>query len=157
MTFASRLRFPVPRATCPGMTDLLALADPLALPRFPDLVPDRIVPAVRTAIAQAEAAVARIVAERPATFADAWLPYERADTALDALWSAVSHLHGVADTPELRAAHAEGQALLVEHAMAVAQNRDLYDVFVALEASPAFADLAAEDRVAVERALRAFR
>jgi oligopeptidase A len=139
------------------MTDLLALADPLALPRFPELTPDRIVPAVRAAIEQAEAVVARLVAEKPTTFAQAWLPYERADTAMDALWSAVSHLHGVADTPELRAAHAEGQALLVEHGVAVAQNRDLYEVFVALAASPAFADLATEDRVAVERALRGFR
>ena len=139
------------------MTDLLALADPLALPRFADLAPDRIVPAVRAAIAQGQAAVDRVVAERPTTFADAWLPYERAETAADALWSAVSHLHGVADTPELRAAHAEGQALLVEYGMAVAQNRALYEVFVALAASPEFATLALEDRVAVERALRGFR
>lgn len=139
------------------MTDLLALADPLALPPFPDLTPDRIVPAVRAAIAQGEAVVARLVAERPATFAEAWLPYERAETATDALWSAVSHLHGVADTPELRAAHAEGQALLVEHGMAVAQNRALFDVFTALAATPEFAALALEDRVAVERALRGFR
>jgi oligopeptidase A len=133
------------------------LADPLILPPFPDLTPDRIVPAVRAAITQAEAVTTRLVADKPTTFADAWLPYERADTAMDALWSAVSHLHGVADTPELRAAHAEGQALLVEHAMATAQNRDLYEVLAALAASPAFADLATEDRVAVERALRGFR
>ena len=137
------------------MTD--TLADPLTLPPFPDLTPDRIVPVVRAAIAQGEAVVARLVAEKPTSFADAWLPYERADTATDALWSAVSHLHGVADTPELRAAHADGQALLVEHAMATAQNRDLYEVLAALAASPAFADLATEDRVAVERALRGFR
>lgn len=139
------------------MTDLLALADPLALPPFPDLTPDRIVPAVRAAIAQHAAVVERLVAERPETFADAWLPYERAETAVEALWSAVSHLHGVADTPALRAAHAEGQGLLVEYGMATAQNRALYEVFAALAASPAFATLATEDRVAVERALRGFR
>ncbi|KAK0331480.1 hypothetical protein LTR94_028762, partial [Friedmanniomyces endolithicus] len=46
---------------------------------------------------------------------------------------------------------------LVEHAMAVAQNRDLYDVLTALEASPGFAALPQADRVAVEHAIRDFR
>ena len=72
------------------------------------------------------------------------------------LWSSVSHLHGVADTPELRAAHAEGQQRLVENNMKVGQNRDLYDVLVALSVSPGFADLAPADRVAVEHAIRDF-
>ncbi|MCP3734621.1 M3 family metallopeptidase [Sphingomonas sp. RP10(2022)] len=132
------------------------LLDPLALPPFPDIVPDAILPALDRAIAEHEAVIATLTAERPGTFVDAWLPYERANTALMALWSAVSHLHAVADTPELRAVHAEAQARLVEHNMQVEQNRDLYEVFVALAASPDFAALSDADRIAVEQAIRDF-
>jgi oligopeptidase A len=132
------------------------LADPLALPAFTKITPEAIAPALDAVLAEHEAAVARVVRDRPATFEAAWMPLERAESQIDALWSAVSHLRGVADTPELRAAHAAGQERLVAHGMAVAQNRDLYDVLVALSAAPAFAALPDADRVAVEHAIRDF-
>ncbi|MCU6453182.1 M3 family metallopeptidase [Sphingomonas sp. A2-49] len=132
------------------------LLDTLALPRFAEITPALIAPALDAAIADHAATVAAITTARPTTFAEAWLPLERANVALDAIWSAVSHLHAVADTPALRAAHAEGQARLVENAMAVGQNRDLYDVLVALSVSPDFAGLPVADRVAVEHAIRDF-
>jgi oligopeptidase A len=132
------------------------LLDPLALPRFAEITPDLIAAALEVRIAEHDATVAALTAERPTDFASAWLPYERAETALNAIWSTVSHLHGVADTPELRAAHAEGQRRLVEYNMQVGQNRDLYDMLAALSVSPGFADLSAADRVAVEHAIRDF-
>ena len=136
------------------MTD--PLLDPLALPPFPAITPDAILPALERAIPRHEAVVADVTATRPTVFADAWLPLERAEAEIDALWAAVSHLHGVADTPELRAAHAAGQERLVENAMKVGQNRDLYEVLVALSAAPEFAGLPTADRVAVEHAIRDF-
>lgn len=135
-------------------TDLL---DPTALPDYAALTPATIARALDAAIARHAEAVATVTRERPTDFAAAWLPLERAEAAIDALWSAVSHLRGVADTPELRAAHAAGQEKLVEHSMRVAQNRDLYEVLTALEASAAFAALPRQDRVAVEHAVRDFR
>jgi oligopeptidase A len=132
------------------------LLDTLSLPRFADLAPDQIAPALDEAIARHEAMVEALTTARPTDFAGAWLPYERANTEIGAIWSAVSHLHGVADTPELRAAYAEGQKRLVENDMKVGQNRDLYEVFVALSVSPAFASLPEADRVAVEHAIRDF-
>lgn len=132
------------------------LLDPLALPDFAALTPDAIAPALDAAIARHAEAVATVTRDRPTTFEEAWLPLERAEAAIDALWSAVSHLRGVADTPELRAAHAAGQERLVQHSMAVAQNRDLYEVLTALQVSPAFAELPQADRVAVEHAIRDF-
>jgi len=133
-----------------------ALLDPLTLPRFDLITPDVILPTLDAAIAEHEAVIERLTATRPTTFAEAWLPYERANTMLGGFWSAVSHLHGVADTPELRAAHAEGQKRLVANGMKVAQNRDLYDVLVALTVSPGFAALPDADRIAVEHAVRDF-
>ncbi|WP_076070631.1 M3 family metallopeptidase [Sphingomonas montana] len=132
------------------------LLDPMALPPFADLTSDAIPPALDAAIDRHRAVVATLVAERPTTFAEVWLPLERATNAIDALWSGVSHLQGVADTPELRAAHAEAQKRIVENNVQVSQNRDLYDVLVALSVSPDFASLGDADRIAVENAIRDF-
>ena len=133
-----------------------SLLDPHNLPRFSELDPAAIEGALDKALADYEAVVAQITASKPTSFADIWLPMERADTAIDALWSAVSHLQAVADTPELRAAHVQGHARLVEVITRVQQNRELYDVFVALTATPEFAALGQADRAAVEHAIRDF-
>ena len=136
------------------MTPTNPLLDALALPHFDTITPDAIPPALDAAIAEHEAVVARLVETRPTRFAEVWLPLERANNLLTAIWSAVSHLNGVADTPELRAAYMAGQERLTEHYMHVEQNRDLYDVLVALSVSPEFAMLPDADRVAVEHAIR---
>jgi oligopeptidase A len=133
------------------------LLDPIRLPCFSALTADAVGPALDAALSAYQAVVDRLIAEKPTTFNEAWLPFERAGTAIDALWSAVAHLKSVADTPPLRAAHSAGQARLVEVMTRVAQNRDLYDLFVALTKTAAFAELPAADRVAVKRTVRDFR
>lgn len=136
---------------------MTALLDPLSLPRFSALTAEAIGPVLDTALADYEAVVERLVIEKPTTFEEVWLPFERATTAIDTLWSAVSHLKAVADTPALRVAHAAGQARLVEVMTRVSQNSALHKLLVDLSATPAFAQLPDADRVAVERAIRDFR
>lgn len=133
------------------------LLDTLALPRFDEIRPDQIAPALEELIAEHQAVVSRVIASEARSFADVWMPLERADTAIDSLWSTVAHLHGVADTPELRAAYAVGQARLVEHQMHVMQNQALYEVLVALTATDDFAARSQTDRAAVEHMVRDFR
>jgi len=132
------------------------LLDTAGLPHFDAIMPEQIAPALNKVLADHHAVVSAITKERPNDFAHAWLPLERADTAIDAVWSTVSHLKGVADTPELRAAHAAGQELLVQNRMEVLQNRDLYDVLVGLSNTDEFTVLPDADQIAVERAIREF-
>ena len=132
------------------------LLDPQRLPDFPALTPDAIAAALDEALAEHRSVVSDLVAHRPTTFAEAWLPYERADEAVGALWSAVSHLHAVADAPKLRAAYAAGQQRLVENHLSTMQNRGLYEVFAGIAASPAFTRLADEDRLSLQHAIRDF-
>lgn len=136
---------------------LEALCSPVQLPLFDKLTPDQILPALDRAIAEQDAVVARLTAERPTTFEAAWMPLERAALGIDALWLTVSHLHRVADTPALREAYAKGTQRLVEAGTRLRQNRDVHDVLVALSATPAFAARPDADRVAVERAIRDFK
>lgn len=130
------------------------LADATTLPAFTAITPDAIAPALDMVIALQDAQLAEIARTAPENFAEAWLPLERSQIAVDALWSAVSHLQAVADTPALRRAHAEGQAKLVQSNMRVRQNKSIHDLLVRLAESDEFARLPGADRVAVERAIR---
>jgi oligopeptidase A len=130
------------------------LADATTLPPFPALTPDAIGPAIAAVLAARDATVEHLVRTAPRDFAEAWLPLERSNVAITALWSAVSHLQAVADTPALREAHAAGQAELVEASMRIQQNGGLHDLYVKLAATPDFAALPQADRVAVEHAIR---
>lgn len=130
--------------------------DPRLLPRFADISPDQILPAIDAAIAEHQAVVADIVARRPSKFPEIWMPIERVANLIDAVWWTVSHLNGVADSPELRAAHAEAQRRLIDNEMEFGQNRDLYDLLVGLTKSSGFADLHQADQVVVKRTIRDF-
>ncbi|WP_446653722.1 M3 family metallopeptidase [Blastomonas sp.] len=140
------------------MTDTTnPLLDTRALPRFAEITAAHIAPALDDALARHAATIETLVRDKPVAFAEAWLPLERAEAELGAIWAAVSHLHSVADSPELRAAYQEGEQRLVTNSIMVGQNRELYEVFEALAATPEFAALPQADRVAVEHALRDFR
>lgn len=133
------------------------LLNTLELPRFAEIRPDQIEAALDRVIADHQAVVDALVANRPINFEDAWMPLERAEVAIEGVWSVISHLHGVADTPELRAAFVAGQERLVANYLQVMQNKDLYDVLVALTATSEFAARSDQDRAAVEHILRDFR
>lgn len=133
------------------------LLDTLELPRFADIRVDQIEAALDKVIADHQAVVRMLVDAKPRTFGEAWMPLERANAAIDGVWSAVSHLHGVADTPELRAAFVAGQARLVDNYLQVMQNEALYDVLAAMTTTNDFAAHPDTDRAAVEHMLRDFR
>ncbi|WP_332307333.1 MULTISPECIES: M3 family metallopeptidase [Sphingomonas] len=124
-----------------------------ALPDFAAITPDTIVPTLDALLAERDAAADAAKAAEP-SFAATWLPVEQADVALDNFWSSVWHLHAVADTPELRAAHAAGQAVLTERGIAAQQDRAMFDTLRSLAVTPDFAQLDDADRVAVERSIR---
>ncbi|WP_033925664.1 M3 family metallopeptidase [Sphingomonas sp. 35-24ZXX] len=133
------------------------LADTRGLPRFAEITAAHVAPALDEALARHAATVAALVRDKPTGFAEAWLPFERAEAELGAIWAAVSHLHAVADSPELRTAYQQGEERLVTNGIMVAQNRDLFELFEALSKTDEFAALPQADRVAVEHALRDFR
>jgi len=133
------------------------LLDPLVLPRFSELTPAAIDTALDEALATHAAVIADLTERRPTRFAEVWLPYERAEVVIDALWSAVTHVHLVADTPELREAYDRGLVRIVENSIKVAQNREFYEVLAMLAETEEFRALPQEDQVAVLHAIRGFR
>ena len=139
------------------MTSLNPLLADTDLPDFAAIDAAHVVPAIEEAIEQHRAAIAQITAGQADDFGSVILTAERADFLLSRTWSPVGHLAGVADTPELREAHASAQALITSYLMEAGQNRAHHDAVARVAARPDFADLPPAQRRAVELALRAFR
>ena len=139
------------------MCEKTILPDPFDLPRFADVIPAQVEAKLALILEAHRSVIADVVAQPTPGFENGWLPMERAEIAIDSCWATLSHLHAVADTPELRAAYAGAQALLTEHNMAVMQNRDLHRMLQSLSETPGFAGLDDADRAAIHHALRDFR
>lgn len=128
------------------------------LPRFGDIRPEHVTPALDVLLADAAAAVERAAQPiTPASWADVVEPVERATEPLSRAWSVVGHLNAVADTPELRAVYGENLPRVTEFWSSVGQNLALYEKYKTLSASDEFASLTSERKKILGNALRDFR
>jgi oligopeptidase A len=79
------------------------LLDVSGLPRFGEITPDHVAPAIDTLLADARATIERVAA---AAATPAWesfvLPLAAAQDRLDRAWGQVVHLNAVVNTPALR-------------------------------------------------------
>ncbi|CAN5453412.1 oligopeptidase A [soil metagenome] len=139
------------------MTDTNPLLADSDLPDFGAIQPAHVVPAIEAAVAEHKAAIAAIDAAGTDDFDTVVLAAELADFRLSRTWSPVSHLSGVADTPELREAHATAEAILTSYLMEAGQNRAQNDALSRVAARADFSTLSAAQQRAVELALRGFR
>ncbi|MFM0416278.1 M3 family metallopeptidase [Paraburkholderia aromaticivorans] len=134
------------------------LVDFSDLPRFGQIRPEHVTPALDVLLADAAAAVERAAQPiTPASWADVVEPVERATEPLSRAWSVVGHLNAVADTPELRAVYGENLPRVTEFWSSVGQNLALYEKYKALHASSDFASLTGERKKILGNALRDFR
>ncbi|QET01333.1 MULTISPECIES: M3 family metallopeptidase [Cupriavidus] len=134
------------------------LADFTDLPRFAEIRPEHIGPALDVLLAQAQAAVDRAEdPATPATWRDAVEALEAATEPLGRAWGVVGHLSAVADTPELRKAHADNLPRMTEFWSSLGQSLALYDKYKAVAAGPEFAGLSPARKQLLENELRGFR
>ena len=125
---------------------------------FDAITPQQIEPAMAELLAGAHAALERVVGpEVPADFEAMSrvldVPIERLGRA----WGAISHLTHVADTPELRAAHAACLPRVTEFHTRLGSDERLYAKYQALAQSPAAARLSAPRQELLRHLLRDFK
>src|SRR3712207_4374636 len=84
--------------------NLNPMLDFSGLPRFAEVLPEHVAPAIETLLADARAAVERALRAR-ATWQEFVAPLEDANERLGRAWGQVSHLHAVMDNPPLREAY----------------------------------------------------
>jgi oligopeptidase A len=128
------------------------------LPRFAAIKAEHITPAVEQLLEENRACIARLT--RPgtaATWAAFVAPLEDANERLARAWGVVGHLHGVLDSPGLRAAYNENQPRIVQYYTELGQNLQLFEKYKALQASPGFAALTPAQRKTIDNEIRDFR
>jgi oligopeptidase A len=112
------------------------LLDFSTLPRFSEVLPEHISPAMTQLLAHAEQAMAQVTADN---FPADWLSISKVlDTATEQLgraWGMVGHLQGVADTPELRAAYNAELPRITDFFTRLGANEALYGKYKSIPPS----------------------
>ena len=123
------------------------------LPRFDQIRPEHVAPAIEQLLAQADAALQTVTAsDFPADWTGISRVLDVATEQLSRAWGAVNHLNSVADTPELRAAFNAALPKVTEFYTRLGCDERLYAKYKAIAPE----GLDAEQRQAHSNALRNF-
>lgn len=134
------------------------LLDFTGLPRFRDIEPAHITPAIDQLLDENQALIARLLtANLTPSWADFVRPMEEANERLARAWGTVSHLNNVMNSTDLRAAYNENLPKITQYYTALAQNLDLYNRFKQLKNSSDFNVLTMAQKKIIDNELRDFR
>ncbi len=134
------------------------LLDFSGLPRYSEIKPEHVTPAIDTLLTQSRAAAAHAAdAATPAIWVDFVVPMDDANERLSRAWGQVSHLHSVLDSPELREVYNENLPKITQFYAELGQNLALFHKYKALAASAEFATLTAARKKIVDNELRDFK
>src|SRR5437660_5617189 len=132
------------------------LLDFSGLPRFAQLRPEHVTPAVDTLLAEGRTTIERVLAA-PVSWDTFVAPLEDANEHIGRAWGQVAHLHAVLDSPELREAYNANLPKLTQYWTELGQNQALFDKYKSLADSPEYPTLSTARRRIVDNALRDFR
>jgi oligopeptidase A len=134
------------------------LLDFSGLPRFSEIRPEHVAPAIDRLLAEGRAAVAQVTAPEVPDAWDAFItPLEDANERLSRAWGQVAHLHAVLDSPALREAYNASLPSVTQYWTELGHNERLFEKYRRLRASAAYAALPQARRKQVDDALRDFR
>jgi oligopeptidase A len=133
------------------------LLDTSALPRFGDIAPEDVLPALKKLIAEHRGKLAALL-DDPATgdFDTLVTPLEEMSHELSRVWSPVSHLQSVLDASDWREVYNASLPLLTQHSTEISQNSKLQNAFERISDSLS-EHVEDAKRSLVDHALRDFR
>jgi len=142
---------PLPKSNNP-------LLDISGLPRFAEIKPEHVVPAIEQLLAENRALIARLLKDvAPPAWQNFVSPMEDANERLSRAWGPVGHLNAVMNSPELREVYNATLPKITQYYAELGQNLALFDKFKALQGSTEFAGLSVARKKIVENELRDFR
>jgi oligopeptidase A len=132
------------------------LLDTSSLPRFGDIRPHHVLPAVEQLIRDHRRKLNTLLDDQSdLNFESLVVPVELMEHELGRVWSPVTHLQSVLGSRDWRDAYNQALPLLTEHGTEISQNAKLQSAYAGVEAS--LGEAAGEARrSAVEHALREF-
>jgi len=127
--------------------------------RWSQLAPERIAPAITTALDRAQAAVDEIAGRDASrlTYENTFLALEHATEELNRAWAKVTHLQSVADSPAVRDAHNAMLPKVSAFYARVPLNAGLWARLKAFASSPAAEKLTGIHRRFLEETVKDFR
>jgi len=133
------------------------LLDTSSLPRFAEIAPEHVMPALIELIAAHRQKLDDLLDNTPDPDFDSLVaPIEEMEHELARVWSPVSHLQGVLGSREWRDAYNEALPLLTQYGTELSQNTRLQKAYAAVDQGLSEQTGTAQKRV-VEHALRDFR
>jgi oligopeptidase A len=132
------------------------LLDTSSLPRFSELLPEHVVPAISELIAAHRIRLNKLLEDQCDASFDALVgPVEEMGHELSRVFSPVSHLQGVLGAREWRDAYNQALPLLTQHATELSQDARLQKAYASVNARLGASATGAQ-RAVVEHALRDF-
>ena len=134
------------------------LLDFSGLPRFAEITPQQITPAVDELLNENRSLINQLLTDSaPATWDRFVKPLEDANERLSRAWGQVTHLNAVMNCPELREAYNANLPKITQFHSELAQNQGLFEKFKALKTGSGFAHLSRAQQKIVDNELRDFR
>ena len=134
------------------------LLDFSKLPRFADIRPEHVTPAVDHLLRDNRALVERVATAVGEPTWDSFVaPLDDANERLARAWGQVAHLNAVMNSPQLREVYNANLPRISQYYTELSQDERLYAKFKALRAAPAFDRLDREQGKIIDNELRDFR
>jgi oligopeptidase A len=142
---------PLPKSNNP-------LLDFSGLPRFAEIKPDHVAPAIAQLLAENRALIAQLLNDNSQpTWKNFVLPMEDASERLSRAWGPVGHLNAVMNSPQLREVYNATLPRITQYYAEIGQNLALFEKFKKLRSSPEYDGLSAARKKFIENELRDFR
>jgi oligopeptidase A len=144
------------------MSDNVVTINPLldfsGLPRFPEVRPEHVTPAVEHLLQRNRETVERLLADSAAaTWENFVLPLDDANEKMARSWGQVSHLNAVMNSAELREVYNENLPKITQYYAELGQNLALFAKYKTLRAGKDFDSLNPARKKIIENELRDFR
>lgn len=141
--------------TCVTMTNPLLETD--ALPCFSKFDTQYIAPALDEILAFNRTQISQLIQQTSPTWENTIQPLINLGDKLGKMWSPVSHLHGVQNTPALREIYTQCLPKLSAYSTELGQNKGLFNLYHTLLHSPEFAGYSQAQKQAITHAIRDFK
>ncbi|MGZ8270187.1 MAG: M3 family metallopeptidase [Methylophilus sp.] len=128
------------------------------LPKFNEIKPEHVSPAVDSLLAEGRGLVEQLAtATETPTWDNFALKLEDHSEKLGRTWSQVGHMNAVVNSPELREAYNENLAKLTDFYSDLSQDERLYAKYKAIQSSPKFVKLSSTQQKIINNEVRDFK
>ena len=128
------------------------------LPRFGEIKPEHVTPAVDELLRDNRSLIERVAAASGEPSWDSFVvPLDDANERLARAWGQVAHLNAVSNSPQLREAYNANLQKISRYYTELSQDERLYAKFKALRAAPGFDSLDRGQKKIIDNELRDFR